>query len=222
MSSDVSARTRTQTSGDEAVPGHGHSDEKARQILDGAREVFLRDGFDGASMNDVARAAGVSKGTLYAYFQSKDELFAGLIRHDKRQQAERMCKWGIRSADLSPRATLLEVGRTMVAMLIRPDHLAQVRTVMAVAPKFPAVGRAFYEAGPLYGTERLASLLDRLVAEGAYRIPDTRLAAVQFLQLCQVDLFRRAMFCVGEAPTEAELEAGVTAAVDVFERAYAP
>jgi len=51
------------------------NDEKIRQILDGARRVFLADGFDGASMNDIARVAGVSKGTLYVYFQSKEALF---------------------------------------------------------------------------------------------------------------------------------------------------
>ncbi|MBV8107083.1 MAG: helix-turn-helix transcriptional regulator, partial [Hyphomicrobiales bacterium] len=53
---------------------------KRRQIMDGARTVFLSAGFDGASMNDIARAAGVSKGTLYAYFTSKEELFEAIIR----------------------------------------------------------------------------------------------------------------------------------------------
>ncbi len=56
---------------------------KRRQIMDGARQVFLSAGFDGASMNDIARAAGVSKGTLYAYFNSKDELFEAIIRAEK-------------------------------------------------------------------------------------------------------------------------------------------
>ena len=61
------------------VNGHDGG-AKRRQIMDGARTVFLAGGFDGASMNDVARAAGVSKGTLYAYFNSKDELFEAIIR----------------------------------------------------------------------------------------------------------------------------------------------
>ena len=57
----------------------------------GARQVFLSAGFDGASMNDIARAAGVSKGTLYAYFNSKDELFEAIIRGEFAQAAERLC-----------------------------------------------------------------------------------------------------------------------------------
>src|SRR5579864_7549000 len=63
---------------------------KRRQIMDGARQVFLSAGFDGASMNDIARAAGVSKGTLYAYFDSKDELFKAIIRGEYAQAAERV------------------------------------------------------------------------------------------------------------------------------------
>ena len=66
---------------------------KRRQIVEGARQVFLSAGFDGASMNDIARTAGVSKGTLYAYFSSKDELFEAIIRGEFAQAAERLCKF---------------------------------------------------------------------------------------------------------------------------------
>ena len=205
---------------DEAgVIGVGHSDEKARQILDGARAVFLRDGFDGASVADVARAAGVSKGTLYAYWPSKEELFVALIRHDKRQQAERACMWGERAGETAAE-TLGRIGRTLIAMFARPEHIALVRTVMAVAPKFPNVGRAFYEAGPQYGAARLAGLLDRLVAAGGLDIADTRMAALQFINLCQSDFVRRLMFCVEDGDPVFETDAVVASAVDVFIAAY--
>ncbi len=200
--------------------GLGHSDEKARQILDGARIVFLRDGFDGASMNDVAKAAGVSKGTLYAYHQSKEDLFVALIRHDKRQQAERTCLWGDRPGD-DAATTLRRIGSTIIGMMMRPDHVALVRTVMAAAPKFPTVGRAFYEHGPQWGTQRFAALLDHYVAAGELDIPDTRLAALQFLNLCQADHFRRLMFCVDDRPPAHDSEAVIDSAVRVFLAAYA-
>src|ERR1700751_1970176 len=73
------------------VKGGQDGGAKRRPIMDGARPGFLAAGFDGASMNDVARAAGVSKGTLYAYFTSKDELFEAIIRAEKAQAAERLC-----------------------------------------------------------------------------------------------------------------------------------
>ncbi len=200
----------------------GHSDEKARQILDGARSIFLRDGFDGASMNDIARAAGVSKGTLYVYFQSKDQLFAALIRHDKRQQAEQVCHWTDLDTIDDVHGALLGLGQRFMEKMTLPEHVAQVRTVMAVAPKFPEIGRAFWETGPNFGIARFAAFLDRLVAAGRLDIADTRLAASLFLQMCQGDAFRRLMFCVSDAITADEIEAAVTAAVEVFLAAYAP
>lgn len=203
------------------VFGVGHSDEKARQILDGARAVFLRDGFDGASVADVARAAGVSKGTLYAYWPSKEDLFVALIRHDKRQQAERACMWGERPGETAAE-TLARIGTTLIGMFARPEHIALVRTVMAVAPKFPVVGRAFYEAGPQYGAARLAALLDRLVAAGELAIPDTHMAALQFLNLCQSDFVRRLMFCVDDGAPAYAAEEVIASAVDLFLAAYGP
>jgi AcrR family transcriptional regulator len=200
----------------------GHSDEKARQILDGAREIFLRDGFDGASMNDIARAAGVSKGTLYVYFQSKDQLFAALIRHDKRQQAEQSCHWIGDRVEGDARTVLTTLGRRLLEKLTHPYNVAQVRTVMAVAPKFPGIGRAFWETGPNYGTQRLAAILDRLVGEGELAIADTRTAATLFLQMCQGDVFRQLMFCVVDHVDDVEIDEAVAAAVEVFLAAHAP
>jgi AcrR family transcriptional regulator len=196
----------------------GPNDDKARQILDGARRVFLRDGFDGASMNDIVRAAGVSKGTLYVYYPSKEALFAALIRHDKRQQAEQTCKWAWDALDV--REALMRVGRSFISMMARPDHVAQVRTVMAVAPKFPEIGRAFYEAGPLHGTDKLERLITHYVARGEIATDDPRRAAVHFTQLCQGDLYRRLMFCIGDTFAASEIEETITAAVDVFLRAH--
>src|SRR6266568_423759 len=55
---------------------------KRRQILDGARKVFMDLGFDGASMNEIARSAGVSKGTLYVYFTDKNRLFEAIVEEE--------------------------------------------------------------------------------------------------------------------------------------------
>ena len=62
---------------------------KRRQILDGARKVFLVEGFEGASMNDIARVAGVSKGTLYVYFESKERLFSVIVDEERQSHVDR-------------------------------------------------------------------------------------------------------------------------------------
>jgi AcrR family transcriptional regulator len=206
-----------------SVPFAGHNDDKARQILDGARTVFLHDGFDGASMNDIARVAGVSKGTLYVYFPSKEALFEALVRHDKRQQAERMCVWKADEADPNDvRASLTRVGRSLLEIMARPEHIAQIRTVMAVAPKFPQIGRAFYEAGPLYGVGRLEAYVARQTNEGRLTAGDPRRAATDFLQLCMGDIYKRLMFCIVDRVEDEEITAAVAHAVDVFMKVYGP
>src|ERR1700691_647402 len=133
---------------------------KRRQIMEGARTVFLASGFDGASMNDIARVSGVSKGTLYVYFESKEQLFEALIREERRQQAERLTDFSLESSDV--RASLFEFGCKLIEMMSRPDTLAHVRTVIAASHKFPQLGRAFYEAGPCFGANRLSGYMRRM------------------------------------------------------------
>ena len=81
-----------------SIPVSETDTAKRQQILDGARRCFLAQGFDGASMNDIVVAAGVSKGTVYAYFPSKEKLFAAMVFEDKRRHAERTVVLGRRDA----------------------------------------------------------------------------------------------------------------------------
>lgn len=190
---------------------------KRRQIMDGARTVFLAGGFDGASMNDVARAAGVSKGTLYAYFNSKDELFEAIIRGEYAQAAERLCTFK-REGDV--KEMLTDFGVRLLGRMTEPATLALARVVVAAAEKFPKVGRAFYEAGPLYGATRLAAELSMLERAGALKVPDPERAAWQFVDLCQSYVYKRLLFGVVDSVKPEEIEAAVNAGVEVFLKAY--
>ena len=193
---------------------------KRRQVMDGARAVFLSAGFDGASMNDIARAAGVSKGTLYAYFDSKEQLFEALIREERSRQAERLCFFPPGRSD--PAALLGTMGRRLIEMMVRPETIAHVRVVIAATGRFPRLGRAFYEAGPLYGAQKLAEQLDVFVASGALEIADTERAARQFIDLCLSGVHKPLLFGVVDSVTPNEIEASVDAAVEVFLKAYRP
>lgn len=207
-----------------ALPGapedHREASAKRQQILDGARRAFLADGFDGASMSAIARAAGVSKGTLYVYFQSKEALFEALIREDRRRQGERLCALGTPGSDLA--ADLAHLAHDLVAILTGPESLAQVRAVIGVTAKFPRVGLAFYEAGPLHGRARLAEYLARQGAAGALMIDDAEIAAGQFLDLAISEPVRAALFGANDRYEGAALAAHVDRAVGLFMRAYGP
>jgi AcrR family transcriptional regulator len=190
------------------------SDSKTRQILDGARLVFLADGFDGASVSDIARAAGVSKGTLYVYFPSKGDLFEALIRSDRAQQAEQMFQFGPDDDDLDQ--VLTRIGLGLMRNMCRAEHLAHIRMVIGAAAKYPQIGKAFFEAGPKAGVQRLGLYLEGQMARGRIAQADPMLAADQFIQLCQAGYFRAALFCVAEPDDDDAIQAEVAAAVAAF------
>jgi AcrR family transcriptional regulator len=194
---------------------------KRRQIMDGARTVFLSGGFDGASMNDIARVAGVSKGTLYVYFDSKEQLFEALIREDRKQQAERLVFPGEPG---DARELLRGFGRRLIEMMTRPEMIAHVRVVIAATAKFPRLGQAFYEAGPCHGANNLAVQLRKLEAVGGLNFgsDDIDLAANQFIDMCKSGVFNRVLFGAVEALAPEDIDRNVDGAVEVFMRAYGP
>ena len=194
--------------------------DKRRQILDGARRVFLAAGFDGASMGEIARTAGVSKGTLYVYFDSKEVLFEALTVAEKRGLAEALFTLDANEPDV--RAVLARLGTTYLAEMSRPEHVSVIRMVIGASEKFPHLGRAFFEAGPAQGVARLSAYLDAQVAAGRLRIADTELAAKHFLHLCQAGLLTRLLFAAGGVTDAAELRYRVGEAVRIFLAGYGP
>lgn len=194
--------------------------DKRRQILEGARAVFMAAGFDGASMGEIAKAANVSKGTLYVYFDSKEALFEALTLEEKRCLAEAMFCFDVEDPDV--RTVLIGLGHSYLVEMIRPDHVALIRMVIGATEKFPRFGQAFYEAGPAQGVARLSAYLDTQVAAGRLRRSDTTLAAKHFLHLCQAGLLTRLLFSAGGPVEAGEIEIRVEEAVRVFLAGYGP
>ena len=200
-------------------PDAGITDRaKRRQILEGARRVFLSSGFDGASMGEIARAAGVSKGTLYVYFDSKEALFEALTLEEKASLAEALFRFDETDPDV--RAAMRRLGTSFLDAMLKPDHISSIRMVVGATDKFPRFGQAFYEAGPRTGARRLKAYLDAQVAAGRLRIGDTETAAEQFLGLCSVKLFRRALFGVDVELGAEAIGREVEGALAVFFAAY--
>ncbi|QFU18069.1 TetR/AcrR family transcriptional regulator [Microvirga thermotolerans] len=201
-----------------AASEDGTDNAKRRQILEGARQVFLAQGFDGASMGEIAKAAGVSKGTLYVYFNSKEALFEALTVEEKRCLAEVLFRLDADDPDV--RGVLARLGTSYLNRMGDPEHISSVRMVIGAANKLPQLGHAFYEAGPCQGIARLKGYLDSQVAAGRLDIEDTGVAAQHFLDLCQSGVMRRLLFAVGSRPTDEEIRRNVENALRVFFAAY--
>ncbi|SFD99807.1 TetR/AcrR family transcriptional regulator [Methylobacterium sp. 13MFTsu3.1M2] len=197
-----------------------HEGDKRQQILEGARTVFLAAGFDGASMGEIARAAGVSKGTLYVYFENKEDLFEALTIQEKASLAEALFTLDADDPDVP--GVLTRLGSSFLTEMCRPAHVSLVRMVIGASEKFPRFGQVYYQAGPACGVERLSRYLDAQVQAGRLTIADTELAARHFLHLCQAGLLTRLLFAAGGIAGEAEMRYQVDEAVRVFLAGYGP
>lgn len=192
---------------------------KYAQVLQGAREVFRNDGFEGASVDNIARAAGVSKATLYSYFTDKRQLFSEVVRIECKQQAETvLAKLDVGA---SIRDVLPKLGREMVAFYSSDFGQGVYKVCVAESDRFPGLGQEFYESGPQMVCDQVSQLLEKAIERGELRIDDVPLAAEQFGELCKATLFNRRLFNVTKDITPQARDRVVDSAVAMFLSHYA-
>jgi AcrR family transcriptional regulator len=200
------------------TPAQGEEDSaKRRQIMNGARQVFMNLGFDGASMGEIARAAGVSKGTLYVYFTDKSRLFEAIVEDEKVAQVKASFNF---DPAQEAEASLKTFGRAYIALLCRPEGGSAIRTVMAIAERMPDVGRRFYENVIAFTINNLAGFLKAKVESKELVIDDCEVAAAQFMQMCQATLFQPYIFQAKPSPTPERIAYVVDIAVKMSLLAY--
>ena len=165
--------------------------EKRFRILEGAAAVFSQDGYEGASMSRIAACAGVSKGTVYNYFEGKAHLFEAWVAGEC--QAKLAHVFDTADPDGDPAAGLRSIAVRMLQMMMSDSGLTMYRLTLSEAAKFPELARAFYDSGPSRATTYMAEWLGRQAASGKLCIEDPSFAAEQFFALCQtrVGMLRR-------------------------------
>ena len=201
-------------------PAAGEDPVKREQILDGAQRVFMRQGFDASSMNDITREAGVSKGTLYVYFKNKEDLFAAIIQRKKSLVFERLRE--IVAADMSIAETLYEFGLTFGEHLLSEDAIRGQRIVIGVIERMPELADSFFKFGPNTGPVLLANYLARQVELGRLKpIDDPMYTSRQLGDLCMAGLYRPRLFGeMQEPPPREKVEKNVEWAVRLFLNTY--
>jgi AcrR family transcriptional regulator len=190
---------------------------KRRQILAGASKVFMDLGFDGASMGEIARAAGVSKGTLYVYFADKSRLFEAIVQEETLEQGRVAFNF---DPERDVGTTLREFGQVYIEVLCRPGGGSAIRTVMAIAERMPDVGRRYYENVLEKTINRLAAYLQAHVTTKELAIDDCQLAASQFMLTCQAALFLPLIFQAAPPPSTERMVEVVESATRMFLAAY--
>ncbi|WP_183656761.1 TetR/AcrR family transcriptional regulator [Brucella daejeonensis] len=199
--------------------GAGQDPAKRRQILEGAQDVFLRMGFDAASMNDITREAGVSKGTIYVYFNSKEDLFVALCEHYRHTMFGELIDTLDKGFD--SRQGLVDFGVALVTLITSSTAIRAQRIVLGVSERKPELAARFYERGPKRSLVVMAEYLDRMIKSGKLKPFDADRMAYQLSDLFLSGLYRPRLFGVlAEPPSEETIRGNIELAVDFFYRAY--
>ena len=208
-------------------PSAGLEDErrgvrKRRAILDAATSVFLRQGYLGTSMDEIAALAGVSKQTVYKHFADKERLFIEIVTSTVNEISDPVHEEVLHLEDSGDvEADLCDLARRQLARVMQPRLLELRRLVIGEASRFPQLGRTFYERGPGRTIAALATAFERLAARGVLRLEDPALAAAQFNWLIMSDPINQAMLLGPDGiPAPADINRLADAGVRAFLRAY--
>jgi TetR/AcrR family transcriptional repressor of mexJK operon len=192
---------------------------KRDAILEAAARVFVESGYADASMDEIARQAGVSKQTVYSHFGAKEALFGAFIRDNCGRLLEPILSPKVRAK--GPGAALTGIARRYLDLKLEPRAMALFRTIIAESGRFPELAETFYRSGPLVAIDSLAEYLTAMTGEGVLRVSDPRLDARLFFGMLREDFYFRLLLGCGKSPKKKEVERTVSQAVDMFLAAYA-
>jgi TetR/AcrR family transcriptional regulator, mexJK operon transcriptional repressor len=202
----------------------GRSARRRQAIIQAATEVFLRHGYLGASMDEVAARASVSKQTVYKQFQDKQHLFAEIILDTTVHVVDRLSNAAANTLQDAQdvRKALRDLADGLLRGLLQPDVLRLRRLVIAEADRFPEVGRAWFDQGFDRALVILGESMQRLADRGLLRnLGDPTLAAYQFAGLVMYQPMNQVMFAGTDAlPPDDKLNRIADSAVDVFLATY--
>lgn len=199
-------------------PGRPKDLGKRAAILEAAKDMFTRHGFDGTSMDQIATEAGVSKLTVYSHFGDKEALFGAAVRaHCEQQLPSSVFE---RDPDAPLRQRLIDVARAFYSMATTPESLAGYRMLCTPQLVGSPLSHLFWEGGPARVQKAFVILLERRIEMGQLEIDDIPRASSQFFALLKGEPHAMAVF--GCCQMEPELvERHITASVDLFLRGYA-
>jgi AcrR family transcriptional regulator len=202
----------------------GRTPRKRRAILAAATDVFLQHGYLGASMDEVAARAGVSKQTVYKQFENKERLFAEIVLGTSDVVMDELVQAYADTLDgaVDAQEALRALARRLLQSLTADSVLKLRRLVIAEADRFPEVCGAWFNSGFEKSLDALGVALTRLSDRGLLReLEDPTLAAYQFAGLVMYKPMNRAMFAgTRQRAKTGELEKLADQAVDVFLAAY--
>lgn len=203
------------------MPAERSRPDKHCAITRAASEMFLAEGFERTSLDQIAQRASVSKQTIYSHFADKQALFRAICSELTEKLTIPLRRPPSEAGDL--RATLLRLGEDALAMLLHPAALDLHRLIVGAAARFPELGQAAYEAGAARMIADLSALLEQRSRSGdgfarALASDEATVLAEQFIGMLRG--FHQMRGLLGVAPVSAaERRTYVAACVDLLLRA---
>jgi TetR/AcrR family transcriptional regulator, mexJK operon transcriptional repressor len=200
----------------------GRTERKRTAITEAATELFLRDGYRGTSMEDIATAAGVSKQTVYKQFADKEQLFCRVVEALVNAASDPVHE-ALRGLEITGdiEVALSAVARRQLELVLEPRLMQLRRLVIAEATRFPQLGKVFFDQGPRRTIEALAEAFAQLGAEGSLRVDDPAVAATHFNWLVMGEPLSRAMLLgLDRSPSAKQIDHWATTGVRTFVAAF--
>ena len=151
-------------------------DARPAELLDAALDVFFEKGFAAARLEDIAARAGVSKGTVYLYFNSKEDVFDALIRAIPVANVEQVR--ALAGDPTIPADELLGRVLRFIGTLIRDPRMIKFpRLIVGEAANFPKLAETYKREVISRGAAILTRIIERGIEEGRLRKVDPQHAA---------------------------------------------
>jgi AcrR family transcriptional regulator len=156
--------------------GRRRKEERPNEILAAALEVFSAHGFEAARIDDVARKAGIAKGTIYLYFRDKEQLFRAMVRSLVQKRFDAIAG----SFHGTGEQLLRELHSRMYSQMVRNEKVRSiVRLLIAEGGRFPQLAEIYHREIIAPGMKAVRQALLRGIAAGEFR----KTSAVEFPQL---------------------------------------
>jgi len=200
---------------------NGHQKRRIRtraQILEGARNTFLKVGYHATSMDHVAAEAGISKPTLYNYFSSKEQLFKTLML-EKTSEIRQSIQLAV-SAERSVKEQLIDYGMRYARQSLDDEAMALSRIVIGLASEMPELSQFYYDLAHQVTTDSTTAFLRGLADVGLLKLRDPELASEQFRALILTSYYGPLTYKPAGRPEEEGLRYSVEQGVDLFLKGY--
>lgn len=219
MVSNASPASRPKPATKPASPGRPKDLGKRAAILEAAKRLFSNEGFNGASMDQIAAEAGVSKLTVYSHFGDKEALFSAAVR----AKCEEMLPDDLFAQELKGplRTQLGAIANAFFALISSDEAISTQRMMMALGQADDPLRKLFWEAGPQRTHDAFAAFLQWRVEAGELEIADVSRAAEQFFSLIKGEIHGPMICGLCAKPQRGDVATHIEATVDMFLRAYA-